>query len=122
MDLIKKVSEILFSLLIEKITKKKNIYTISIAGESGSGKTETGKALVKEFKEHGIFALLLGQDHYFFLPPKANDAMRKKDPAWLGPHKEVNLELLNKNLNDAINGADSIIIPQIDYDSNRETS
>ncbi len=122
MDLHKKVSEILFSLLIEKICNKKNIYTISIAGETGSGKTETGKALVKEFKKNGISALLLGQDHYFFLPPKANDTMRKKDPEWLGPHKEVNLELLNKNLIDAIKGANSIVIPHIDYDSNKETS
>jgi uridine kinase len=117
-----KASKIIYSLLVDKILKKESVYIISLAGESGSGKTETGNALVKEFAENGISALLLEQDHYFFLPPKANDTMRKKDPEWLGPHKEVNLELLNKNLNDAINGADSIVIPHIDYDSNKETS
>jgi uridine kinase len=117
----KQASKTISSLLIERIKSKKNVYTITIAGESGCGKTETGKALVKEFGLKGVSALLLGQDHYFFLPPKANDAMRKKDPEWLGPHKEVNLELLNTNLYDAINGTNLIVIPNIDYDSNVET-
>ena len=116
-----KASKTIFSLLEGRIKDKENVYIISIAGESGCGKTETGKALVKELGQNGVSALLLGQDHYFFLPPKANDARRKKDPEWLGPHKEVNLELLNINLYDAINGANSIIIPRIDYDSNAET-
>lgn len=117
-----KASKIIYSLIADKILEKENMYIISLAGESGSGKTETGNALVKEFADNEISALLLEQDHYFYLPPIANDTMRKKDPTWLGPHKEVNIELLNKNLNDAINGANSIVIPHIDYDSNKETS
>ncbi len=117
----KQASSIIYSLLAEKIFVHKNVYIISIAGESGCGKTETGKALVSEFKRKGISGILLGQDHYFFLPPKANDAMRKKDSEWLGPHKEVNLQLLDKTLYNAINGSDSIKIPHIDYDSNIET-
>ena len=48
--------------------------------------------------------------------------MRKKDALWLGPRKEVNLELLNQNLYDAINGAKSLDIQHIDYDSNVETT
>jgi uridine kinase len=55
------------------------------------------------------------------LPPSANDAMRKKNSEWLGPRKEVNFELLENNLVDAINGADSIVISNIDYNTNIET-
>jgi uridine kinase len=47
--------------------------------------------------------------------------MRKKNPEWLGPHKEVNLKLLDNNLRNAINGAKTIESPHIDYLSNRET-
>jgi uridine kinase len=116
----KKVSEKIVSMIIDNVKKKKSIYTISLSGETGSGKTETGKALVKEFESKGISSVLIGQDNYFFLPPLANDAMRKKDPEWLGPHREVNLKLLDKNLGEAINGAKTIASPHIDYYSNKE--
>jgi uridine kinase len=116
-----KASEEIVSALMNKVRKKQSVFTISLAGESGCGKTETGKALVKELERKGIRALLIGQDNYFLLPPLANDAMRKKDPEWLGPHKEVNLKLLDNNLRNAINGAKTIESPHIDYLSNRET-
>jgi uridine kinase len=114
-------SEIIVSLLMGNVQSKKKVFTITMAGETGSGKTETGKALVKEFERMGFPAILIGLDNYFFLPPQANDAMRKKDPEWLGPHKEVNLHLLDKNLGDARNGAPTITLPHIDYYSNTET-
>jgi len=117
----KKVSAEIVSAISGKIRNKKKLYTISLAGESGCGKTETGKALINEFEKIDIRSLVLGQDNYFYLPPEANDAMRKKDPGWLGPHKEVNLKLLDQNLFDAINGAKIIRIPHIDYYSNKET-
>jgi uridine kinase len=114
------------SVIIPQITdrikaKKEKRYSITLSGESGCGKTETGKALVNELSRHGITSLVLGQDNYFFLAPVANDAMRKKDPEWLGPHKEVNLKLLDETLVGAMNGADSVNVPHIDYDSNVET-
>jgi uridine kinase len=65
--------------------------------------------------------LVIGQDNYFFLPPLANDARRKKDPEWLGPHKEVNMEEMEPNFVDAINGAEAIEISHIDYDTNVES-
>jgi uridine kinase len=115
------VSKIIVSKIIDNIRAKNTRYVVTLAGESGCGKTETSKALVNELKKNDVTALLLGQDNYFFLPPKPNDAMRKKDPEWLGPRKEVNLALLDKNLLDAINGAKSIEVPYIDYDTNIET-
>ncbi len=108
--------------IIEKIKSVSGIYTISLAGESGSGKTETSKALISELNQHNLSAAVLGQDNYFFLPPMANDAMRKKDSTWLGPHKEVDLKLMDSSLLSAINGVDFIEVPQIDYYSNAKST
>jgi uridine kinase len=117
----KHAARIIISGIIDEIRKKHGRYIITIAGETGSGKTETGKEIVNELESQGLGAILLGQDNYFFLPPKANDASRKSDPEWLGPHKEVNLSLLEKNLIDSIRGVDSIVVPHIDYYSNNES-
>ena len=92
--------------------------TVTVAGESGSGKSESGHAIAEQLGAAGITALVLGQDDYFVLPPKSNDARRREDPEWLGPHVEVRLDLLDQNLADARAGASSIVKPLIDYDAN----
>jgi uridine kinase len=86
-----------------------------VAGESGSGKSETGQALADELGKIGIKAVVLGQDDYFVLPPISNDAKRRENPSWLGPHLEVRLDVLEKNLRDAIAGAEQIQKPLVDY-------
>jgi len=115
----KEASQSIAEQIIRKINKKKRRYTITLAGESGCGKTETAKALVAEFNRQGINSLVLSQDDYFFLPPLSNDAMRKKSPEWLGPHKEVNMKLLDDTLVEAMVG-DKINVSHIDYDTNIE--
>lgn len=104
--------------IIEKIKSKTTRYIITVAGESGSGKSETSKAIVDELEKHGIKSVLLGQDDYFILPPRSNDAKRREDPEWLGPHVEVKLDLLEQNLKDAINGKNEITKPLVDYNEN----
>ncbi|BAN03568.1 uridine kinase family protein [Ilumatobacter coccineus] len=104
--------------LIDAITNAPSRYVITVAGESGSGKSETGKAIADELAAHDLTAVLLGQDDYFVLPPKSNDAKRRDDDTWLGPHVEVRLDLLEQNLVDALEGADEIVKPLIDYDAN----
>ncbi len=52
------------------------------------------------------------------LPPKSNDAKRREDPDWLGPHVEVKLDLLEQNLKDAIQGKSEFTKPLVDYDEN----
>lgn len=114
----RKVACTIVSHLIGKIIDKPARYTMTIAGESGSGKSETADAIAYELLKSGIKSVVLAQDDYFFLPPKLNDIRRKEDPEWLGPHIEVNLEILEHNLRDAINGKNEIVKPLIDYNEN----
>jgi uridine kinase len=106
-------------LLLGRVRNKTGRYVISVAGESGSGKSETARALADAFREQGIGAAVLGQDDYFVLPPRANDARRRADPDWLGPHVEVRMDLLDANLRDAIDGQPTIVKPLVDYDADR---
>jgi uridine kinase len=105
-------------MILGSIIKKNTVYTITVAGESGSGKSETSLAIANELEKHGIKVIILGQDDYFILPPKLNGIKRQKDPDWLGPHIEVRLDLLEQNLKDAIKGKTEIIKPLVDYDAN----
>ncbi len=104
--------------ILEKIRAKETRYIITVAGESGSGKSETGKAIVDELAKEDIKGVLLGQDDYYVLPPKSNDAKRREDPAWLGPHNEIRFDVYEGNLKDAIAGKDEIVKPLIDYNAN----
>lgn len=103
-------------LIIEKIKSKPSRYVITIAGESGSGKSETAHAIANELKVSGIDSVVLGQDDYFYLPPKLNSEKRKTDESWLGPHKEVDFDTLEQNLFDAVRGSSEIVKPLVNYD------
>ncbi len=70
---------------------------VTIAGESGSGKSEIAVELLRLYKERGHSLYIFAQDDYFFYPPKTNDGMRRKDISHVGT-SEVNLELLDKHL------------------------
>ena len=103
--------------LINAINRKSTRYTITVAGESGSGKSETGRAIADELQKLGLRSVVLGQDDYFVLPPRSNDRQRRSDPQWLGPHVEVRLDLMEQNLLSAIQGAREIRKPLVDYDA-----
>lgn len=106
------------SKIIGHINNSPSRYIITIAGESGSGKSETAQAINEELQNYKIAAIILGQDDYFHLPPKLNDAKRREDPEWLGPHAELNLNALENNLKDALDGKNEVIKPLIDYSKN----
>lgn len=114
----KKAAYTIVSQIVEKIKHKSARYTISVAGESGSGKSETAVALADELEKYGVKSVVLAQDDYFHLPPKSNDLKRKEDHEWLGPHTEIKFDILENNLKDAINWKDEITKPLIDYNQN----
>ena len=102
--------------IVERIRTRAARYVITVAGESGSGKSETAKAVADELALLGVRSVILAQDDYFVLPPKANDARRRTDPGWLGPHVEVRLDVMEENLREAVAGATELSKPLIDYD------
>ena len=113
-----KVARVIVPTIIDKIREKKRIYTITVGGESGSGKSEISLAIANELNRNGIKTIIFGQDDYFYLPPKSNSDRRREDPDWLGPHIEVNLDLLENNLLEAIQGKPETIKPLVDYNTN----
>ena len=94
------------------------IYTISIAGESGSGKSETARAVADALIRRGFTTLVLQQDDYFVYPPKTNDRTRRQDIGWVGM-QEVRLDLLDEHLQQARSGAEAIVKPLIVYEEDR---
>lgn len=104
--------------LLPKIQKTKRRYIITVSGESGSGKSEMAKAISDELKSNNIQCRVFAQDDYFILPPKSNDQKRREDNAWLGPHVEVNLSLLNQHILEALNNGELITKPLVNYSEN----
>lgn len=87
---------------------------VTIAGESGSGKSETAAALAEALEAEGVPCLILGQDDYFVYPPKTNDKTRRADIGWVGP-QEVKLDLMNRHMQAFVDGAATIEKPLVDY-------
>ena len=112
-------AEIIVAQIAEKIKAKPTRFVITVAGESGSGKSETGLAIANELEKLGIKSVVLGQDDYFYLPPKLNSEKRRADPDWLGPHVEVNFDVFEQNILDAVSGSSEITKPQVDYNANK---
>lgn len=104
--------------LERRLTDRTAPLIVSIGGESGSGKSELAEALASEFRDRGVPSLVIQQDDYFVYPPKTNDRKRREDIGWVGP-QEVRLDLLDRNLRELMNGAESIVKPLVFYDEDR---
>jgi uridine kinase len=114
----RRAADIIISHMIDDIRSTKRRYTMTVAGESGSGKSETGQALADALDERGIRAVVLQQDDYYVLPPRFNDAARRANFAWVGT-TEVKLDVLDGHLEAAQSGSASITKPLVIYDDNR---
>ncbi len=102
--------------LRRRIADKAGRFTVTVAGESGSGKSETATAIAEALAAEGIECMILQQDDYFVYPPKSNDRARRRDIGWVGPG-EVRLDLLDRHLAAFLAGAGEIEKPLVDYEA-----
>lgn len=105
----------IMKLLLPQIRKAQSKFVITIAGESGSGKSEIAAALSEFLSEKGIKSAIIQQDDYFVYPPKTNAKMRRKDISHVGL-SEVRLAVLDQNLRDIIEGKNEINKPLVIFD------
>ena len=107
--------------LIDEIRERDRRTTLTVAGDSGSGKSETAQAIAEELTPRGIAAKVLQQDDYFVHPPKTNDRTRRANLCWVGP-TEVRLDLLDEHMEAAREGAARVSKPLVVYEEDRITS
>jgi uridine kinase len=105
-------------LLSDRLTGKT---TLTVAGESGAGKSELAHEIHRLLNEGGIQAGLLQQDDYFVFPPKTNHNMRRRNLEQVGPY-EVKLDFLDANLRSFKRGESPIYKPLVVYDEDRITA
>lgn len=105
-------------LILDDIKNTERKFVITVAGESGAGKSEVAASIAEKLSEFNIKSFVFGQDDYFVLPPKTNAAAREKDISWVGT-QEVKLDLLDANLKDATNENFPLTKPLVDFDADK---
>lgn len=90
-----RAAEHVLPLLPESIRRGRAV--ITIAGESGAGKSEIAAELSRLMSETRQTVFIFQQDDYFYYPPQTNARMRKKDIGHVGTG-EVNLALLDEHV------------------------
>jgi uridine kinase len=102
-------------LLADRLTKG---LVLTVAGESGSGKSELASEIAKALCGLGHPSGVLQQDDYFVFPPKTNHEMRRRNIEQVGPY-EVKLDFMDSNLRSFKRGESPIYKPLVDYDADR---
>ena len=113
-----RAGEQIAELLLPEIKKTESKFVVSIAGESGSGKSEIASVLYESLLKKDIKCIILQQDDYFIYPPKTNADMRRKDIEHVGV-SEVRVDLLDQNLKDMAEGRTEIEKPLVIFDEDR---
>ena len=109
----RKAAQEVFHLIQQTLVTKKEKQVITIAGESGAGKSEIAAALAELIETTGIKTLILQQDDYFFLPPMTNAENRLLDLDENVGTQEVNLGLLNQNIGSFLKHDPLIVKPLV---------
>jgi uridine kinase len=96
-------------------------FTLTVAGESGSGKSELASEIARLLTEAGQPAGVLQQDDYFVFPPNTNHEMRRNNIEQVGPY-EVKLDFLDSNLRSFKLGEQTIYKPLVYFEEDRMTT
>jgi uridine kinase len=110
----------IISMLFDQITESQNRFIITIAGESGSGKSEIATAFTDLLSGEGINSVIFQQDDYFVYPPGTNAGMRRKNIDHVGL-SEVRLALLDRHLKDILDMEGEIEKPLVVFEEDQIT-
>lgn len=91
-------------------------FVLTVAGESGSGKSELASEIARLLTAAGHACGVLQQDDYFVFPPKTNHEMRRRNIEQVGPY-EVKLDFLDANLRAFKRGHGPLYKPLVDYET-----
>lgn len=117
----RKSAAVIFIILQEKLKDLETPVVVTVAGESGCGKSETAAVLAELCADAGNNALILQQDDYFVYPPKTNHNKRLENINRVGP-QEVKLDTIEKNIADIKKGDTAVITkPLVIFDDDRIT-
>ncbi len=117
----RRAAELIVPFLLGRIGESDRKFTLSVAGESGSGKSETARAIAELLAARGCESITFQQDDYFIHPPKSNDRTRRADIEWVGPG-EVRLDLLDAHLLAFRDNVAEIEKPLVDYETDSVTT
>lgn len=110
-------------IIYTKIEEKDGKFIITVAGESGAGKSEIAASLAEHLEEKNIKTFIFQQDDYFHYPPKTNARRREQDISRVGT-QEVNLDRLDNELQLLLEGENIIDKPLVYFEKDlidRET-
>jgi len=93
----KVVAKELATIIEPEVKKIKKKYVITIAGETGTGKSGIAHVLTSIMTDRGIRTVLIQQDDYYKNPPKTNFKIRRKSVSKVGT-SEVKMALLQKHI------------------------
>lgn len=108
-------------MLIAEINASEGKYFMTVAGESGAGKSEVAASIAQALEKAGKKCYVFAQDDYFVYPPKTNAEKRKEDIGWVGM-QEVKLSLLDEEIAAIRKGEYIIEKPLVIFDEDRITS
>ena len=117
----RRAAECIVPLLLPLLEQSPGRHAVSIAVQSGSGKSETAVALAETLDRQRIVCAVLQQDDYFVYPPKTNDGTRRADIGWVGL-QEVRLDLMDAHVQAFLDGAAQIEKPLVEYESDSISS
>ena len=96
-------------------------FTMTVAGESGAGKSEVAAEIARLLTGKGIQSGVLQQDDYFVFPPKTNHEMRRRNIEQVGLY-EVKLDFMESNLRSFQRGESPIYKPLVIFDDDTITT
>lgn len=120
-DYHRKSAALIYEELAEILIKSKAPVVVTVAGESGCGKSETAAVLAELCTGKGYRALILQQDDYFVYPPQTNHKKRLENISRVGP-QEVKLDLIENNIEDIKKSNKKVVSkPLVIFDQDRIT-